>query len=58
MFVSCNSLKKNRVGRSLKKKLLIFLVKSVFYASFMVIGSWEGGKKFRVGIVLNKNLLG
>ena len=24
----------------------------------MLIGSWEGGKNFRVGILLSKNLLG
>ena len=30
----------------------------MFYACFTLIGSWEGGKNFRVGIFLNKNLLG
>ena len=28
--------------------------KYVFYACFTLIGSWEGGKNFRVGIFLNK----
>ena len=28
----------------------------MFYACFTLIGSWEGGKNFRVGIFLNKNL--
>ena len=46
-FVSCNGLKKNRVGP-----------KCVFYACFMLIGSREGRKNFRVGIFLNYNLLG
>ena len=32
--------------------------KCVFYACFMLIKSWEGGKNFRVGTFLNKNLLG
>ena len=32
--------------------------KYVFYACFMLIGSWEGGKNFRVGNLLDKNLLG
>ena len=30
----------------------------MFYACFSLIGSWEGEKYFRVGILLNKNLLG
>ena len=30
----------------------------MFYACFMLNGSWEGGKNFRVGIFLNENLLG
>ena len=51
LFVSCNGPKKNRVGRSVKN---IFL----FYACFTLIGIWEGRKNFRVGIFLNKNLLG
>ena len=29
-----------------------------FYTCFTLIGSWEGGKNFRVGIFLNRNLLG
>ena len=32
--------------------------KCVFYACFTLIGSWEGRKNFRVGIFLNKILLG
>ena len=30
----------------------------MFNACFMLIGSWKGGKNFRVGIFLNKNMLG
>ena len=56
LFVSCNGLKKIRVGNFF---CIIFLVKNVrFVHVFMLIGSWEGGKNFRVGIFLNKNLLG
>ena len=60
LFVSCNGQEKNRVGRSVKKFTLhyFFGQKCVFYACFMLIGSWEGEKNFRVGILLNKNLLG
>ena len=60
LFVSCNGPKKNRVGRSVKKIFLhyFFGQKCVFYACFSLIGSREGEKKFRVGIFLNKNLLG
>ena len=60
LFVSCNGLKKYRIGRSVKSFFfcIIFLVKKcVFYACFMLIGSWEGGKNFRVGIILNKKLV-
>ena len=57
VFVSCNSPEKNRVGGSVKRILIIFLIKNVFYACFMLIGGWEGGKNFGVGISLNKNLL-
>ena len=39
LFVSCNGLKKNRVGRSVK--IFFFGQKCVFYACFMLIGSWE-----------------
>ena len=39
--------------------MIIFLVKNVcFNACFTLIGSWEGGKNFKEGIFLNKNLLG
>ena len=60
LFVSCNGLKKNRVGRSAIFFFLhyFFGQKCVFYACFMLIGSWEGGKNFRVGIFLKINLLG
>ena len=59
LFVSCNSPKKNRVGRLVKKKLHnLFGHKCEFYACFTLIGSWEGDKNFRVGIFWNKNLLG
>ena len=47
----------NRVGRSVGC-IIIFGQKCVFFACFTLIGSWEGGKNFRVGISLNKNLLG
>ena len=54
MFVSCNGPEKNRVGR---------LVKTYFWGSkicvlCMVYVGWKGRKNFRVGIFLNKNLLG
>ena len=39
-------------------KVNFFGQKCVFYACFTMIGSWEGRKNFRVGISLNKNLLG
>ena len=60
LFVSCNGLKKNRVGRLVKKKILkyFFGQKCVFYACFTLIGSLEGGKNFSVGMFLIKNLLG
>ena len=52
--------KKKSVGRSVKKFFLhyFFGQKSVFYACFTLIGSWMGDKNIRVGIFLNKNLLG
>ena len=50
MFVSCNGPNKSRVFKKKKKNLF----KNVFYACFLMIGSQEG----RVGIFLNKNLLG
>ena len=60
LFVSCNGLKKNRVGRLVKTFFLkhFFGQKCVFYACFTLIGSLEGGKNFSVGMFLNKNLLG
>ena len=60
LFVSCNGLKKNRVGRSVKDFFLhyFFGQKCVFYACLMLIGSWMSDKNFRVAIFLNKNLLG
>ena len=44
--------KKNRVRKSVKLFFLhyFFGQKCVFYACFTLIGSWEGGKNFRVGI--------
>ena len=55
LLVSCNGPKKNRVGRSVKKKCFAYFFgqKCVFYACFTLIGSWEGGEN-----LLNKNLLG
>ena len=59
LFVSCNGPKKRRVGRSVKKYFDNFFgQKCEFDACFTLIGSWEGGKNFRVGIFMNKNLLG
>ena len=60
LVVSCNGLKKNRVGRSVKRFFLhyFFGQKCVIYPCFTLIWSWEVGKNFRVGIFLNKNLLG
>ena len=59
MFVSCKGPKKNRVGMSLKKKKLYYFLglKCVFYACFTLIGSWEGGKNFRVGFFLKKKIV-
>ena len=45
------------VGRK-KFFFWFFWFKSVFYACFMMIGSREGWKNIKVGIFLNKNLLG
>ena len=52
IVVSCNDLRKKRVGRSVKKLFLHYFFgrKCVFYACFTLIGSWEGGKNFRVVI--------
>ena len=52
--------RKKRVGRLVNNIFfwIIFLVKTVFYACFTMIWTWEGGKNFRVGTFLNKNLLG
>ena len=60
LFVSCNSPKRNKVGRSVNFFFLdyVFGQKWVFYVRFTLIRSWEGGKNFRVGILLNKNILG
>ena len=55
IFVPTNPLR----GDVLLLLLIIFFgQKCVFYACFTLIGSWEGWKNFRVGISLNKNLLG
>ena len=48
LFVSCNSLRKNRVIRSVGHYFLG--QKFMFYACFTLFGSWEGRKNFRVGI--------
>ena len=37
---------------------IISLVKKVYFICFMLNGSWEDGKNFRVGILLSKILLG
>ena len=62
MFVSCNGPQKKLdiLGRSVKKHFFgyFFAQKFVFHACFTLIRSKEGGKNFRVGIFLNKNLLG
>ena len=50
--------KKNKVGRLVIFLHFFFGQKCVFYACFTLIGSWEGGKNFRIGIFLDKNLLG
>ena len=44
LFPVHNGLKKNRVGRLVKKKILHFFFgqKCVFFAWFTLIGSWEG----------------
>ena len=59
LLVSCNSPKNNRVGRSVKCCFFdyIFVLKCVFYACFLLIGSKKGRKKFRVQISLNKKLV-
>ena len=54
LFVSCNGPKKNRVGRT----ALFFWSKMCVLCMFTLIWSWMGGKNLRVGIYLNKNLLG
>ena len=60
LFVSYNGLKKNRVGRLVKKNCfeLFFWSKMCVLCMFYV--DWELGrrKNLRVGIFLNKNLLG
>ena len=50
----------NRVGRSVNIYCFhyFFDQKCVFFACFTLIGSLEGRKNFKVGIFLNKNLLG
>ena len=49
LFVSCNGLKRNRVGRLVKKIFLhyFFGQKCVFYACFTLIESWEGKTKLK-----------
>ena len=55
MFVSWIA-EKNRLGRSIKKNLHYFFC--VFYACFMLIGSWMGDKNFGVGIFWIKTCKG
>ena len=51
--------KKNRVGRSVKKKKFNFFFrqKCVIYACFTLIGSWEGRTKLRVRIFFELKLV-
>ena len=59
MFVSSKGPGKNMLGRLVEIFFFIILLfKNVFYARFMLIESSEGGKNFRVGIFLSKNLIG
>ena len=60
LFGSFNGPKKYRVGKSVKQFFLHYFLgqKCLFYACFTLIGSWEGITNFKVGIFLNKNLLG
>ena len=39
-FVSCNGPKKGYEGRKNIEGVIFFLLKCVFYASFVLIGSW------------------
>ena len=60
LFVSCNGPTKNRVGRSAKTFFFAFLFWSKMCVLCMFYVDWElgGRKNFRVGIFLDKNLLG
>ena len=63
MSLSLRPKKRNCLFPVTVQKKIFFLhysfgQKCVFYACFALIGSWEGGKNFRIGIFLNKNLLG
>ena len=40
-FVPCNGREKNRVGRLIILFFYFILFKNVFYACFMLIGSWK-----------------
>ena len=57
--VSCNGLKKNRVGRSVKKNIFaLFFCQKCVSCMFYVDWGLGGRKNIRLGISLNKNLLG
>ena len=60
LFVSCNGPKINRVGRLAKLFFLLYFVwsKMCVLCMFYVDLELDGWKKLRVGIFLNKNLLG
>ena len=51
---------KEWIGKSVKIIILDYFLGQicVFHACFTLIWCWDGGKNFRVGISLNKNLLG
>ena len=56
--ISCNGLKKDRVGRSVKKNSLFFWSKMCVLCIFYIDWELGGQKKHRVMSYLNKNLLG
>ena len=56
MFVSCKGHKKVvQVGR--QTFCIIFCLKCVFYAYFMLIGSLKGKKTLKVGICWSKKVI-
>ena len=58
LFVSCNVPERNRVGRSVKKELIIFGSKMCVLCMFYDDLELGGRKNFRLGIFFNINLLG